>query len=433
VGSATRVIFAVLVSTAALIGPAAGGAGAHGNAVTATSLGGFLPLAINGRGQVLGVIDADTDRLTLLDGERLVPVAPVLAEGEHVDLGSTWFNARGDVAGTVEDVTPGDVLHRPFLWSDGRQVDLGVTSDTQVAGLSDRGQVLMLPWSPEPGEPQTIWVWDHGNVVTPPRLPAGAFVFPAAMGSTGWVSGGLNRPDQLGRRQVVWRPGGPLITFDPGCATQAVSVAGINAAGEVIGNCGFRGFVWRPGRGVTQLPVLDPSLLQPSVAMAINDRGHVVVGVGSRLYLWRDDQMVPITDRDDLAFTAINNRDEVVVSRELSGDDSPPFGHEALLWRDGHVTNLDEIAGAGRTSVPQGINDRGDVIGLTGLDASARLADLRGVLWTRGGRHAPVGPVEPPPATTPGEPASPTVDALIRGRRPSAAPVVLRSQPRPGA
>ena len=79
------VVLALIVTAVTITGPAAAHAGGRGpeRALTATDLDGFLPLAINRQGLMLGIVGANTDFLVLYDGSTAEAVTPALLEGEE--------------------------------------------------------------------------------------------------------------------------------------------------------------------------------------------------------------------------------------------------------------------------------------------------------------------------------------------------------------
>jgi uncharacterized membrane protein len=107
--------------------------------------------------------------------------------------------------------------------------------------------------------------------------------------------------------------------------------------------------------------MLDLRTGDTSVAVAINDRGHVAVtrGDGEAL-LWRNGR---ITDLGAFTPTDVNNRDEVVGYR------SDETGTWAVLWRHGVRVDLETPPGG--HSVALGINDRTEVAGWTTANADA--------------------------------------------------------------
>lgn len=115
---------------------------------------------------------------------------------------------------------------------------------------------------------------------------------------------------------------------------------------------------------------------EQSTAVAVNDLGHVVgnsqIADGSwHGYLWRHGTM---TDLGAFQPTGINNRDEVIGSFD--------WATSALLWRDGKLTDLGTLGGP--LNFPAGINDRGQVVGMSST------ADDNDVpfLWTAGRMRA---------------------------------------------
>lgn len=100
--------------------------------------------------------------------------------------------------------------------------------------------------------------------------------------------------------------------------------------------------------------VVDLGAGDHSIALAINDRGHVVGTRGNTEgFLWRDGR---ITELGSFQPTDINNRDEIVGYRW--GE----TGTHATLWRRGATI---DIGPPGVQTYPTAVNDRGEVVGLS--------------------------------------------------------------------
>lgn len=113
-----------------------------------------------------------------------------------------------------------------------------------------------------------------------------------------------------------------------------------------------------------------------SVAMAINDRGHVVgVRAGGEAFLWRAGRTV---DLGAFVPTDVNNRDEV------TGYLFDDVGPRAVLWRAGK--RIDLRTPLGGQSYAGAVNDRSEIVGWT----SAADGTLRASAW-RGGALSVLG------------------------------------------
>ena len=108
-----------------------------------------------------------------------------------------------------------------------------------------------------------------------------------------------------------------------------------------------------------------------SVAMAINDRGHVVgIRAGGEAFLWRGGRTV---DLGAFVPTDVNNRDEVTGYRF---DDAGP---RAVFWRGGKLIDLRTSPGG--QSYAAAVNDRSEVVGWSSAGVDGL---LRASAWRRG-------------------------------------------------
>lgn len=127
----------------------------------------------------------------------------------------------------------------------------------------------------------------------------------------------------------------------------------------------------------TSWRMVDLGTGDDSVAVAVNDRGHVVgTRADGEAFLWRHGR---ITDLGTFSPTDINNRDEVVGYR-FDGS-----GPRAVLWRNGVRTDLATPPG-GMTSAAA-VNDRTEIVGWSTADSAS---PMRATSWRHGVR-TPIG------------------------------------------
>ena len=248
---------------------------------------------------------------------------------------------------------------------------------------------------------------------------------------------GINNDDRIAgftgtsdgtRQAALWRNGAitPLGTL-PGGAHSMVQWPGINQSGIIVGisrtgeddpngeawSCSAflpgagkvcLGFVWENGV-MSPLPTLGgPN----GFATGVNARGQVVGWAENlvhdptcdpngtqvlqfRAVVWNPkagtkQQLPPFPGDATSAATAINDRGQVV---GISGECDVAVGRRsathAVLWENGTVHDLGNLGGD-FWHTPMAINARGDVVGFgnpPGGDIDAD--DLRAFLWTRGG------------------------------------------------
>jgi probable HAF family extracellular repeat protein len=162
----------------------------------------------------------------------------------------------------------------------------------------------------------------------------------------------------------------------PGALT--TTTVGINNRGQVVGqyqdaNRRYHGYLWERGRFRT---IDAPDAVGTSLT-DINDRGQVVGEYQDadgtfHGYVWERRRFRPLPTG---AATGINNRGQIT---GLTGDSTAPDG---FLLDPGRVTTF-EVPGA-QVTFPSSINDHGQIVGisfndLAGTTASGFLRDARG-------------------------------------------------------
>jgi uncharacterized membrane protein len=235
---------------------------------------------------------------------------------------ATDINRHGAITGEGFPKPSGPTV--AFLWTRKRSIMLTAEPPTRLLagnGVNDKGQVAGTQVTP--GLQRTRgFVWTRGRTVEIDDLPGGNSVSVAEdINNAGQVAGESDSAE--GTECILWERGNLMSIGDlPGGAVNCVAFA-INRSGDIVGagqgqGGFFRPFLWHEGT-MTELPL--PPGLQGGFATDIN-RWGVVVGFSS----------VP------------------------------------LMWSNGEVTVLPDVQGhpprAGLTSIPSGINDRGDIVGV---------------------------------------------------------------------
>jgi probable HAF family extracellular repeat protein len=252
-------------------------------------------------------------------------------------------------------------------------------------GVNNRGQAMVQAEvaSKDPnnenfcaygtGQKCLPYLWDRGGLAPLPLLG----------GNNGTVGTVNNRGEAVGIAETA--------VVDPNCPV------GLSPSGTGPQVLDFEAVIWGPAPG--QIRTLRP-LAGDTVGMAvgINDNGQAVgatgtcantmlppLAFGPHAVIWDADG----TPRDlgNLGSTAlnmalsVNNRGEVVGVSSLYPDSSPFFGSHAFLWspETGLMRDLGTLPGDVQ-SVAQGINDRGQVVGVS-FDEHG---NPRPFLWQKG-------------------------------------------------
>ena len=280
----------------------------NGQIVNLGTLGGYesLAAAINNRGQIVGgaansVPDLFPGPLGFLGTQTR---AFLWEQGVMRDIGTLggpdafaeFVNQFGQVAGmSYTSFNPNPVLNfcgqwsvqvptmDPFLWTNGRMIDLGTLGGTcgvadalnnhgQVVGFSDlKDDQYLHPF---------LWPGERGSM-TDLGTFGGNFGEAKWLNDRGWVVGWATNPDE-DQHAFFWKDG---VMTDLGTVEgDTCSVAKvINENGQVVGNSGFgscdevHGFLWQQGQPMIDLNIFVPpgSDLQITDAEFINDQGEI--------------------------------------------------------------------------------------------------------------------------------------------------------------
>jgi probable HAF family extracellular repeat protein len=248
-----------------------------------------------------------------------------------------------------------------------------------------------------------------------------------SINNRGWVTGLATLPGDQAAHAMLWVHGRAVDLGTLGGSNSAVSWPVKNNRGEIVGisetadpdplgetfSCAAffgtphtghscRGFVWRDGE-MTSLPTLGGN---NSYATAANDRGQIVGWAENtvhdatctapqllqfRAVVWEPEQggieeLAPLSGESTSAATAINDRGQVVgISGACDRARGRFSARHAVIWEDGNPINLGDLGGVA-WNTPTAINHHGDVAGFSdfpgddngGLNAHA-------VLWPRNG------------------------------------------------
>jgi probable HAF family extracellular repeat protein len=244
-------------------------------------------------------------------------------------LGGTFssafgINNKGWVTGAAN--LEGDQTEHAVLWRDGITTDLGTLGGPNgSAGFpfkNDRGLIAAFGQTstPDPlGENWNFYCSLSGNLCEGTNLIQRGFLWvdgrKTAMPTLGGNNGSASGVNDWGQA-VGWAEND---TVDPNCIAPQV--------------LDYKAVIWNPWtHKIRELPAFPGDSV--AGALAINDYGQVVGTSGS---------CAPI---------------------------SPAIGVHPVLWENGRVTNLGSLGGV-TSNVAYGINNRGQVVGISGLPGDA--------------------------------------------------------------
>jgi probable HAF family extracellular repeat protein len=266
-------------------------------------------LAVNSRGQVVGVADNGIPDATALSsdlyGWNTQTRAILWQDGAMQDLGTLGgtdavallVNERGQVVGaSYEDSNSSAYCANlgsynttgAFLWDKGKMTNLGSFGGTCTfpQDLNNRGEVVGL--STVTGDQfQHAFLWKHGGFSELPNSIGGNNSAALALNEGGVAAGFASLPGDQQLHAALWKNGAmtDLGSIDGDLCSNGFS---INSTGQVVGvsvpTCDFlgatRAFLWENG-SIADLNALIPSgsPLYLAAADTINDRGEIA-GVG---------------------------------------------------------------------------------------------------------------------------------------------------------
>jgi probable HAF family extracellular repeat protein len=229
------------------------------------------------------------------------------------------------------------------------------------------------------------------------------------LGGTSSVGCGLNsRGEVVGKSSIVsgeahaflWNRNEGIIDLGTLPGLFFSEARDINNRGQVVGDSTktggppFRAVLW-DGDAVTDLGTLGGPA---AFAIAINKDAQVVGGARAangqlHAFLWQDSVMTDLGTLPHDTFSvarAINNRGQVAATsapvQPAPAGDCPtaPLGPDpqrAFLFNNGGITDLGTLGGA--IVVPKGINNRGEIVGISSTFAG----EAHAFLWSDGAMH----------------------------------------------
>jgi len=305
---------------------------------------------INNQGQVVGfALNAIADPFSLFDlqilgssnGTQTRAFLWQNGQNQLQDLGTLggpdawaqYVNQRGDVAGfsytnSIPNPTTKFPTQDPFLWWNGRMIDLGTLGGTfgLPTALNSRGQVIgqsNLAGDQNGSDP---FLWDDGNLIDLfiSTIGGNPITANALNDSEEIVGGGVfpNRPFDA----YLWKNGVAIdLEAVPGdCFSEAIAM---NSRGQIVGNslsCDFstlRSFLWEKSSIVDLNTLIPPnSALRLVETLAINNRGEIAgngvplgcndLGTCGHAYV-----LIPVGDDDTASSTTVVQNNPAPVSQ----------------------------------------------------------------------------------------------------------------------
>ncbi len=271
-----------------------------------------------------------------------------------IPLRPAAIDEAGDVAGTTAD-------HRAALWSRGgglRPLPLPAGfAHSEAVAINRRGEVAGVAYD-EAYQNHRAFVYGSKGL----RLLGGEGARAVAIGAAGEVVGEALLPGSAKSAAVIWRDETPL-PLDSCCGGSAKAV---NAKGAVVGEAydtegHYHAALWADGSPALDIGPKDGY----SVAIAINDRGVVVIESLARVFLHDSSglERLALAPKGPSHPRAINNCGVVVGA-------FGPFSDAAHAFVWSRAAGFADLNGrlSGDTEgwkleAASGINDRGEIVG----------------------------------------------------------------------
>jgi probable HAF family extracellular repeat protein len=247
-----------------------------------------------------------------------------------------------------------------------------------ATGVNDAGQVaggIGVDWNGVSG--RTV-VWRDGSVTEIPAPPNTVF-FGSAISRTGEVAGTLISQSR-DEHAAIWS-NARITDLDDSRQVYASRVTGVNAKGQVVGwtccNGNPTATLWDRGTVVDLGALLKKEGY--SEAHAINDAGQIVGQIderaktkagakllGTYAVLWQGTTatLLPTLAGTNASANGINDRGQIVGVSTIRGRGGRAldFAAHGTLWTDNGVIDLGGFPGFERTSA-QAINNAGEIVG----------------------------------------------------------------------
>lgn len=224
--------------------------------------GGSHASDINDRGQIVGIADLGDGigSAVLWEDGRMIPLEQPAGV---IFCVAQAINDRGVIAGYCE--TPSGSL--PLLWRRGVAEPMAVPAGVRVIpeALNNRGVVIGT--ASTAGGTRFPFVWADGRFVDVNTISDRPFELVSAINDRGQIVGEGPGPDGRGQGMLLEDGRTVLLAAAPGTIPYA-----LNDRGQVVGASGACGFVWADGR-MQALSCLPGGVA--AFGTAINERGDV--------------------------------------------------------------------------------------------------------------------------------------------------------------
>jgi len=191
------------------------------------------------------VIGISYTSFTPNDSTRVPTVNPFLWDnGRMIDLGNLGgtfsvgqcANNRGDIIGSSN--LAGDATFHAFVWRKGKMKDLGTLGgdDSEAIWINDAGDIAGSADLPAPGIHDAVR-WRHGKILDLGTIPGDACSRGRGINARGQIVGGSSDCSNF-LHAFVWEEGGPMLDLNmlipSGSGLQLTNAFNINNRGEIL-------------------------------------------------------------------------------------------------------------------------------------------------------------------------------------------------------